>query len=59
MVDRSMVVGHILTDHTYSLMGINHRDMTAHTPDFYVGYTPEKMKGEYLDMYEGIKSEIL
>ena len=29
-----MVVGHILMDHTCSLMCTNHRDMTAHTPDF-------------------------
>ena len=34
MIGRSMVVGHILMDHTYYLMCTNHRDMTAHTPDF-------------------------
>ena len=31
---RSMVVGHIPMDHTCSSMCTNHRDMTAHTPDF-------------------------
>ena len=29
-----MVVGHIPMDYTCSLMCANHRDMTAHTPDF-------------------------
>ena len=24
-----------------------------------LGYTPEKLKGEYLDMYEGIQSEVI
>ena len=27
--------------------------------EFDLGYTPEKLKGEYLDVYEGIQSEIL
>ena len=30
-----------------------------HTLDLDFGDTPEKLKGEYLDVYEGIQSEIL
>ena len=35
LIGRSMVVGHILMVHTYSLMCTNHIDMTAHTPAFF------------------------
>ena len=34
IVDRSMVVGHILMDHTCSFMCTNHIDMTVHNPAF-------------------------
>ena len=34
MVDRSMVVGHVLLDHTCSSMCTSDIDMTAHTPAF-------------------------
>ena len=34
MADRSMVVGHVLMDHTCSFMSTSHIDMTAHTPAF-------------------------
>ena len=34
MAGRSMVVGHILMDHTCSLMCTNHRDMIGHTQEF-------------------------
>ena len=34
LVGRSMVVGHILTVHTCSLICTNHIDMAAHTPAF-------------------------
>ena len=33
-VDRSMVVGHIPTDHTCSFMCTSHIDMTVHNPAF-------------------------
>ena len=34
LVDRSMVVGHVLKDHTCSFMCTSHIDMTAHNPAF-------------------------
>ena len=34
LVDRSMVVGHVLMDHMFSFMCTNHIDMTAHSPAF-------------------------
>ena len=38
IVDRSMVVGHVLTVHTCSFMCTNHIDMIAHTPAFFTSW---------------------
>ena len=40
LVGRSMVVGHILTVHTCSLMCTNHIDTTAYTPAFLLSQVP-------------------
>ena len=38
LVDRSMVVGHVLMDHMCSFMCTSHIDMTAHNPAFFLSW---------------------